>query len=245
MVLARFHKLEQQREPIGEFLPNIVPITPLSSEEVVYSVWPVNKRRVPRHPPRPRGQDDHGVAAAPLEENANDSASSGDECEEAGDPDEGDFSLEDALEEFLEETATVGAGGIGGVFEDNVAGGAASSSRDAEPATAAQTDAPPPPPPAPEAQPHRGAARAQRRSAEATCHMPGGSVSYYKSKSSFEAVCENRAHGRCVATRTSASRGLAADGFPRGGAAHRFLGGVALACAYDGDEGGPLAEVRQ
>ena len=42
--------------------------------------------------------------------------------------------------------------------------------------------------------------------AEATFYAHGGKLSYYPSKSAFEAVCGNKEHRRCVLTRTSKGR---------------------------------------
>ena len=41
---------------------------------------------------------------------------------------------------------------------------------------------------------------------EATFYVHGGKISYYPSKNSFEAVCGNKDHKRCVLTRTSKGR---------------------------------------
>ena len=62
-----------------------------------------------------------------------------------------------------------------------------------------------------------------RRGAAVTYSVPGGSISYYESKGAFKAVCENRAHGRCVLTRTCKSRGVLPNGGPRGGRPVGFL----------------------
>ena len=57
------------------------------------------------------------------------------------------------------------------------------------------------------------AARIIRESAEISCEVPGGRITYYKSKDSYQAVCSNPAHSNCVMTKTCrASAALARYG---------------------------------
>lgn len=73
-----------------------------------------------------------------------------------------------------------------------------------------------PPPPAP-------VGAAPRAYAAVSFYVRGGSISYYASKSCFEAVCGNRAHGRCVLTRTCNGKGGGKGGGLVGGRPVGFL----------------------
>lgn len=98
----------------------------------------------------------------------------------------------------------------------------------AEGAAAASSTEGPPPPPADggstASQPAMGMADGGRRlGATVTLQCPGGSISHYPSKQAFEAVCCNKAHGRCVATRTQRGKRKGADGWPATGRPCGFL----------------------
>lgn len=69
---------------------------------------------------------------------------------------------------------------------------------------------PPPVPPPPEVPRVRG-------NAAVLVTFPWGRIAYYESKRSFEAVCRNPAHGKCVLTRSSRGRGGGPGVPPRGG----------------------------
>lgn len=60
---------------------------------------------------------------------------------------------------------------------------------------------PPPPPPAPEAQ------SAPPPPPWVTCSFPRGRVTWYRSKTAFQATCAGRNHVRCILTRTSNNNG--------------------------------------
>lgn len=76
---------------------------------------------------------------------------------------------------------------------------------------------PPPPPPPSEEQPRRGHRRQGAGVGSAIVVFRWGKIAFYESKNSFEAVCRNPAHGKCVLTRTAKARATAAGQMPKGG----------------------------
>lgn len=76
---------------------------------------------------------------------------------------------------------------------------------------------PPPPPP-----PEEELARARGRAAVAVI-FPWGKIAYYASKNSFEAICRNPAHGKCVLTRSAKGKVSRAGKLPAGGRPLGFM----------------------
>ena len=112
----------------------------------------------------------------------------------------------------------------GGPFESGVAAApvpdhldlAVASQAEAEEEQAVQRAAAEPDAP-PVAKAAGAVVRGPTRMADATITVEGGRISYYANKSTFEAVCGNHLHGRCVLSRTSrgrAGRGSRAAGRP-------------------------------
>lgn len=224
-VVLKLYKVDSTPSPIGEFLPNIVGVAPLGVGGAEVFLWPGKQRAVPRHPPRPR----LGQKAAVLElmdEGEQSPDNSGDDASMPDDERNAELDLELELADMLEQWAEIADSGLGVGSEPGDAAGAAAPIASAAPSEQAPS-VPEPAPPVPEAAPRgEGAERragGARSGAAAVCYVPGGTLAYYGSKRAFEAVCENPAHGKCVATRTSTSKGTTADGFPRSGRPVGFL----------------------
>lgn len=227
IVEVRWYRIQSDDCPIGQLPPHIVSIEPFPGLPETTQVWPIRRRRVPRHPPRPRsGKGDGGgqEEALPLEEGE----ASADEAAFVDGAHE-DEEMFKALEEALLDGQALDLEAFGISAADLVSeegGGDGSAEQPA--AAAAASAATPPPDAAAVAQEAPDQARerhagAPRKGADVTMHCPGGSISYYQSKQAFEAVCDNPAHGRCVATRTCRAKGMNPDGFSRGGRPVGFL----------------------
>lgn len=218
-------KLVETKRPTASVRPDILPVEPVQSLQP-HRLRPERRHRTPRHPPGPGAALGEGHSLVEDEGDSLSGAESDDPMEELEDlaDEPGDADLDALLEESmdldlgatLQEPPAAGEGPLdvrgatdadpaaeGGVPEAPLARGAGD-----EPAVL--------PPPA-------AAAARPRKNATVTVEMPGGSVSFYESKQAFQAVCEHRGHGRCVATRTRNSRGLTSDGFPMGGRPVGFL----------------------
>lgn len=221
-ISIQFYKVATRKRALGAFVPHTIVIMPLGANGPLV-VWPPQRRPAPRHARRLAGA---ALGALPaLFDGAPEELD--DESEDDDIPPlqpEGDFDLDGGLAELLEEAEVLLSQGVCGPLPADVDehGEPAASASVAPPAP--QEHAPPPPAlAAPAAAPGEGARGGRaRRSAAATCHVIGGSVSFYHSKMSFEAVCDNRLHGRCVATRGVRPQGLV-DGVPRAGRPVGFL----------------------
>ena len=220
---VRWYILEVCDRPIGRFVPGVVPLLPLPGRTSTNKFWSAQRHsRAGRFPPAPRPAASSQAAIADqsaVDEVAQAPESGEEMVEAAADEEECDdwFSrdLEGLLGEFGEE-------GFQGLPEPDeratdgavAAGAAASSGGEVEPPVA----------PAEQAQ-CRAQSPARRKGAELTYYVPGGSISFYRSKSSFEAVCECKSHKRCVLTRTHRARVATPAGAPQvGGRTGRFSG---------------------
>lgn len=218
-------KLVVNKRAIAEVRPSCVPIVPLL-DLGESCLRPRSSRRVGRHPPQPRRPGDLEDAPGVLMdgEAGDDTTDDNRSEDDAGEIDQPDQELLDLLDEVADFAfASAGAGGAAaGVGEPPVVDGpgSADAGDTGEVAPAAPPlagDAPPPPPPAAD-QP-----AGVRGAATVTFLCPGGSVSFYPSKGSFQAICEHPGHNRCVLTRTCKSHGFTPDGLPKGGRPIGFL----------------------
>lgn len=225
-VSASWYMLASSTAPIGAFRPCVARAMRLPDCEMSVVIWKQGRRNVPRHPPRPL--DAPPTSGALVDGAAEETEEEEEEGRRPDDEEDDGFQVEQELLALLEEVGELGEFGLGAAEE--VAGDAA------PPAPAGASDAvvpasrgdpeeaqivEPPPPPLAAARPE---ARL-RRGADVVYQVPGGSISYYRSKSAFEAVCEHRDHGRCVLTRTSKSKKTGRDGVPLGGRPVGFLAG--------------------
>lgn len=225
-VWATWYQLVDNMRPIAFLSPHRVPARRLAADEDGKKIWPARKK-VPNHPPKPRrtGSDQPALDDDPM-------ASGGeDDPDDMAEPDhpmaesEGDLvsELEAALF-AMESFEGFGAEGTQVEEQQEAATEPAPAPATAEPASSSSAEVPPPPPPsgavAAAAPANQGALR---RGAAVTIHCYGGSISFYRSKGAFEAVCLNPDHGRCVVTRTAKSKGLDSDGRRVGGRPVGFL----------------------
>ena len=142
-----------------------------------------------------------------------------------GAEDDNDSASDDAAVDLLKDLSGSGADGSAATGSaDVVCGGAASSSGASSSGSgAAAAAAPAPasiPPPASDEQPSKKGR--MHVGALACCEVTGGYVSFY-SKGVFEAVCKNKSHGSCVASRTVSQVVDPKLGRPRGGRPLGFL----------------------
>lgn len=219
VMAASWYLLEATEVPVASVQPDLLPARLLQGVPANTDVWKASGRAVPRHPPRPDsdpifvdggdgGEEDEG--GADLDHPS--------QSEEDADDDDG---FERDLEALLEEVQELGESGWGEIPVES-APAAAPTAAAAEPVSeeaagqaAVVEEAPPPPPPRPSSS-REGVA--PRRGAAITVQCEGGSISYYASKSAFEAVCENKSHGRCVMTRTCRGKAASVEGgAPKGG----------------------------
>lgn len=224
----RFYQLQSYALPVAQVVPHMVPIEPLPTMATATQVWPVRRRAQRAHPPKPRSsKTGDGPTAGDSEDGGEQSA------DEAVAMDTGAEEFDDGglLEEALAASEELCLAAFGGADPDEEAT-TTNPETAPEPVLAGSSRDPPrpPPPPAAAAEPAVGAAEQPgeeakpRRGADATVAMPGGTISFYRSKMAFEAVCDNKAHGRCVATRTARAKGgVGADGHPRCGRPLGFL----------------------
>lgn len=221
-VEVSWYKLCASDAPIAPFQIHSLLVEPVEGAHPS-TIWPKKKRAAPRYPRRPcDGQG--GVAAEVLaledgEAHESEEESEASENEDDGRPRDEMLGLLDEVEDFdfgaaLEEPDRE-------ANEDAEVQVVAPLAEDAPPAAAVALGTPvvvPPPPLVPA--PGGGLGR---RSATVVFQVPGGSIAYYESKRSFEAVCDNPSHGRCVVTRTKNHRGQTPDGHPKGGRPVGFL----------------------
>ena len=215
--------LEDSKRPVGTFVPGVVPLLPLPEHAGPQSFWSdERRRRVPRYPPHPS----HGAGSSDAEGQA---ALADAEPEE---PNEGDIGEAlDPAEELLAELddlaelaeAFVEDDGFGGGLLPGVGprGAGAKESGESPAVPQVQEVVPPLAELAHVEQPQQ--AKRPRRDAELTYYVPGGSISFYRSKMAFQAVCDCPAHGRCVLTRSCNARGRGPGGQAFGGRPVGFL----------------------
>ena len=224
-VTVTWYKVVDNKRPIARFQPNMVLAVPhdnLGTQRLRPSKAP----RAGRHPPVAAIQDgvaDEAAAAdeTDAEQETDDEAAPEFDALDAEprDPELDDlldavmgFDFQFALESLGEEVAAPEEAVAGDLVP--FAPGVAASSGAAPPGLVVPAPPPPPPPPG---------QVGPRSAATVTYEVPGGSISFYESKGAFQAVCENKAHGRCVLTRTRNSKGVTSDGFPRAGRPVGFL----------------------
>lgn len=225
-VWLRWYILESDARPVASVAPQAVQVAPLPAQAAASKVWPRKRRAAGRHPPRPK-QGPLGAADAALED-AQDGALTSEDEGAMGEAEEADFQLEAELHGLLEEAEALAQSGLNladAEVEARPSADAAEPSGSANAPAPIAADAPSaeeaPPPPAMVVP--RGVGRGERSSAIVTFVCPGGTISYYTSKNAFEAVCDNKSHRRCVATRSSNGRGTGDGGFPRAGRPVGFL----------------------
>lgn len=225
-VSISWYQLVESIRPIGNFHADKLSIEPLPGASADL-LRPIRRRAPPRHRPQPHeaGNFDE-QSREPLEDVGADEGLS--DPEDVLADDEEDAPPDADLARMLEELEGFSFAAEPDDAEGEVGEVAPGAEAIAEvapqpvveeviaPAPAHEPPPPPPPPPA-------VAAPAHRRHATVLLQAPGGRIGYFESKRSFEAVCENRLHGRCVLTRTRQSRGLTAEGFPKAGRPVGFL----------------------
>ena len=192
---VQFYELERSDRPVPHVAPSVVPI--VSSDDEAYSVWNRRRRRrapaqrAPRGAIEPRGSVRGGVAPAVADADDVDSLAGGEGAADHEDVRVDEDAIDDdELDRIMEEAADLFMG------EDDLAEGAEPLA-EAEVAEPAPPTPPLPPPPEP---PRRGG-----RSSDFTLVVEGGRITWY-GKGCFEAVCANKAHGRCVKTMNSNAR---------------------------------------
>lgn len=202
--------LEESERPIGAFNPQVVPIIPLfaAGEEVAF--FPKPRQRGPQRS-RQAPEGPAQAASANADDVAEPIGAIADEEEglcEADEADELAFWVDALAPELLQPPEPPME-----EFEQPAPAPVAEAAAEAppEPAAAGQiVEAPPPPQPA-------GAAAGPRRAAETFVAMRWGKIASYTSKGSFELVCRNPAHGKCVLARSAKARGAVPGRIPRGG----------------------------
>lgn len=223
-VTVEWYFLEETERAVAKFNVGEVELTPAPDAPKASVIWPPRRRAAPMHPPRPMSLAEP-LAADPVEAGSSPPAVEdiGMEDNEAS-PDEEDDDLEDDGEEdgdLAEMLAEVLDGAERSAAEESIAApapqGGAANAEGNEAAGSAEGAAEAVAPPI------GMAAGPQRKGAIVTMHVIGGSISYYPSKNSFEAVCDNRDHGRCVLTRTRRGKPNPAGGAPLGGRPVGFL----------------------
>lgn len=214
---ASWFMLEDSGRPIGDFVVDVVPIVPLAPlAQQSFDFYPrlARQRRPNRYQAKRRKQAASGEQEQP--------AGGADKLSSDSDNDGGDASSahveadaeEDALNSFMAQ------------FEEELlqrfepvddVGAAAARAGEAAPNALGPEAVPPPPPPLVVADDRR------RNRAAATVVFRWGKIAFYESKSQFEVVCRNPAHGKCVLTRTSRSKARSVGQAPAGGRPLGFL----------------------
>lgn len=232
--LVSWYLIESSSSAIGSFAPGTLHARPLPGTEQRTLFWKAARtvvRRIPRRLALVAGGPDE-VAGPPedAEEEIDESRPEEDAPDEV-------FDLEADLVDMLEQAGELGEDGFPESGLDLVVAHgvppavAAGSSGADDGAVLVALEVPPPPAAAPEG---RREEHGPRGAAAITVQVPGGSISYYASKSAFQAVCEASAHGRCVLTRTCRAKGSGPGARPKGGRPVGFLAawlGHAEACA--------------
>lgn len=209
-----WYVLEDTARAIGTLVVDTVPLKPWRrGGDPTHFYPPTKSKRVTRYPakrPRAASGSGGGGAKASLDE------VEGNEAEEEEQEDEVGLSdVEDApgdLEYYLEEVMGDMLQPLDAVVQ--AAEQLVAAEQAAAPEAASAQDEPPTPPMAPPGQ----EARPRGRGA-ATVVFPWGKITYYASKRSFEAICRNPAHGKCVLTRSAKGRKTE----PRGGRPLGFM----------------------
>lgn len=228
-VSATWYLLEDSARAIGSFDVKRVPILPMSSAAAASVFYPPGRgqRGAARYPPK-RPRIAPGANAEQPENRPGHQGSLGDGsasgCEGDTDGSEGqedDDMEEDGLAELLDEVSEtlLQALDLPDDADADPSHGAASDAPDGAvaPSHASSPVAPPPPPP-PEDEPARA-----RGKAAVTVVFPWGKIAYYASKNSFEAICRNPAHGKCVLTRSAKAKTTRAGRPPAGGRPVGFM----------------------
>lgn len=199
----QWFRLVESQEGVGRFLPAEVHVAAFTADGLQsQQVWPPRRRRGARGFGLPRG--------ARLVE-ATDADDDGDDGEGIGAADGGADGAIDQVDERPEpldalmdtfaaaaaDVATERVVNADAAEFEGIAGGPQGSPDDAA-AQAASSDVAPRP----------RAHGLPRGRAQASVLLEGGRLSYYESKSAYQAVCGNAAHGRCVLTRSRKSRPL-------------------------------------
>lgn len=224
-VTLQFYQLLTTQRPIGEFAPHTVAVKAMEGAGP-FPIWPVRRRRVPRHGPAPKAASQRPDLLAI--EGPPDEIEEGSGDDEGADDDnlqeEGRF--EEALEEVMDEGEVLLEGGILVPLPSDASASSDPTGGDIMPAAAPSDLAvlPPPEPeePVPARRPpnHEGRVRG---SATVTCLTVGGTIAFYPSKRAFQAICDHPDHGRCVVTRGTGPQSMGADGYPRAGRPVGFL----------------------
>lgn len=201
-----WYALEDTARAIGTLVADTVPLKAWRRGGDPTNFYPPPKsKRVARYPAkRARAEGDSGDGGGEISL----AEAAGNEAEEGAEQ-EDEVELSDAedapgdLENYLEEV-------MGDMLQpfDAVVEGAdqlvAAEQAVVPEGASAQGEPPPPPAPRPSAPPGEEA-RPRGRGAE-TVVFPWGKITYYASKRSFEAICRNPAHGKCVLTRSAKGR---------------------------------------
>lgn len=206
---VEFWELQAGERPIGAFAPGTVWAERSGHEAQL--VWPPPPRRQRRRP-LPQGQL---AAIADAEEESEHMGTEDSDSEpgwgsdlsnQEGPDDDEDDQILALLHDIMADEVVEGVGIEEALGDGTVAGdappdqGAPAAAPDpAEPpapSVAVDAVAPPPPP----------AMLRNRGRATSSVALVGGTMAYYESKSSFQAVCNNALHGNCVLTRGSSSR---------------------------------------
>lgn len=207
---ATWFSLEDSERPIGAFTLSRVPIVPLRTEATTtlpFHPAPAKTRGMRRYPAAKRARAD-GDASEPqlLAQNDEEDNSEGEDPVEDADLAAGDDDTEDDLALFLDEAPMALLQPVPPPADEQPAPVDGASSAGA----LGDAPLPPPVPPPPEVFRVRG-------NAAVLVAFPWGRIAYYESKHSFEAVCRNPAHGKCVLTRSSRGRAVGAGKPPRCG----------------------------
>lgn len=219
-VTVEWFALEESRRPIPQLMPGIVPIVPSDANAQPVTIWPPRPQAVRKNRARPRqefpDESQPGMELLALEDEG-DGDDDGDADIAEASSEEGGFA--DQLDELtdcmmdIEAPDLEGDASRGNTIEANPPSNAAAA---ADIGSLGGGDG------QPSADGPIGDDR-HRAGASITMQVPGGSISYYPSKNAFEAVCEQKGHGRCVLTRTSKGRCIGRTGKMVGGRPVGFL----------------------
>lgn len=207
---VRFWVLETGPLPIVTFVPGA--ITACCSGHEAVQFWPPSRRQRARRPQL------GGAAIKPdtlLDNEAPESELGSDESWDPSEPENeseggGDDNLA-ILDNILADELVEGVN-----LEEVLADGGGLAGAEGQAPAEPPSEVAQPPAPPPVASSSRAASAnaegiaeptARRRGrATAAAVLPGGSVAYYESKRSFQAVCDNALHGSCVLTRGAGPR---------------------------------------
>lgn len=219
-MVLRWYRLNDAEIPIGVFRPRSVPILPLEAATEDIHVWPPKRRAAPWYPKMGSTAegDDNTQALGDAEYDDLDEADDAGEAGEGDSDQDGDDSMWPvaAMSELLADAEHADEAATQGDVDGRPEAAPASAS-------AAPKAAPAPPAvAAPSEEPHMRDGR-PRAGAVVVLQTLGGSIAFYPSKNAFEAVCEQKGHGRCVLTRTQKGKRNSATGKMCGGRPVGFL----------------------